>query len=153
GAAVSFVGFYVILAWGRAPLGRISLLTYNVSVLYAYSIAAAAAELARNKGDSDDDDDGDEGQLGHPLIMEIVKHRVIAVGAGILWGLFICRVVWPIPARRKFKEGMAMLYLQMGLIWKRGPLSVLLRSGRTKPYLRSGEQVALQRYGMCCVTL
>lgn len=39
-----------------------------------------------------------------------------------------------------------MLYLQMGLIWKRGPLAVLLNSGATRSYLKTGEQAALQKY-------
>ena len=66
--------------------------------------------------------------------------------AGILWGLVVCRLVWPISARRKFKEGLSVLYLQMGLIWKRGPLAILLRSHCTRSYLKTGEQQALQKY-------
>lgn len=139
GWLISFTAFCVIFVGGNAPLGRITLLTYNVSVLYAYSLTETVPE-----------DDEDEGGL-HPLIMEIVRHRVIAVGAGILWGLFICRFVWPISARRKFKEGISMLFLQMGLVWKRGPLAILLRSDATRSYLRSGEQAAMQRYGRLTV--
>lgn len=137
GWLVSFANYYVILVAGNAPLGRITLLTYNVSVLYAYSLTQKVPE-------------GDEDEVRglHPLIMEIVEHRVLAVGAGILWGLVICRFVWPISARRKFKEGISVLFLQMGLIWKRGPLAILLRSDATKSYLKSGEQAAMQRYGM-----
>ncbi|KAL1842749.1 hypothetical protein VTK73DRAFT_3047 [Phialemonium thermophilum] len=132
---VAFWAFWTIIVRGRAPLGRIALLAYNVSTLYAYSLSQQL----------EDDEGGDEGGV-HPLILEIVKHRALAVTAGILWGLVVCRVIWPISARRKFKEGLAMLYLQMGLIWKRGPLAVLLRSDCTRSYLKSGEQVALQKY-------
>ncbi len=46
-----------------------------------------------------------------------------------------------------------MLYLQMGLIWKRGPLAILLRSDCTRSYLKSGEQAALQRYASRLETL
>lgn len=134
GWLVSFWNFYLIVARGKAPLGRMTILAYNVSTLYAYSLSQRV-----------DDDDDDEGGL-HPIMMKIVKHRVISVTAGILWGLIVCRVIWPISARRKFKEGVSMLYLQMGLIWRRGPLAILLRSDCTESYLKTGEQVAMQRY-------
>lgn len=134
GWLVSFWNFYLIVARGQAPLGRMTILAYNVSTLYAYSLTEQV-----------DDDDGDE--IGvHPLMWKIVKHRFLSVTAGILWGLVVCRVIWPISARRKFKEGISMLYLQMGLIWKRGPLAILLRSDCSQSYLKSGEQVAMQRY-------
>ncbi|KAL2262413.1 hypothetical protein VTK26DRAFT_1407 [Humicola hyalothermophila] len=135
GALVALGSFYVIIARGNAPLGRITLLAYNVSTLYAYSLTQKV----------DDDDDDDEGGV-NPIIKEILLHRFAAVTAGILWGLIVCRLVWPISARRKFKQGLSMLYLQMGLIWRRGPLAILLRSDCTRSYLRSGEQAALQKY-------
>ncbi|KAJ9156705.1 60S ribosomal protein L19 [Pleurostoma richardsiae] len=141
GALVSFFNFWVILDLGKAPLGRITLLAYNVSTLYAYSLTQKV-----------DDDDDDEGGTA-PLIFEIAQHRFIAVTAGILWGLIWCRVVWPISARKKFKEGLAVLYLQMGLIWKRGPLAILLRTDSTRSYLKTGEQAALQRYASRLETL
>lgn len=133
GSFVAFFNFYLIVS-GRAPLGRMTILAYNVSTLYAYSLSQKV-----------DDNDEDEGGI-HPLIMEIVKHRVISVCAGIIWGLAVCRFVWPISARLKFKEGISVLFLQMGLIWRRGPLAILLRSDCSQSYLKSGEQVALQRY-------
>lgn len=132
---VAFWSFWMIVGVGKAPLGRITLLAYNVTTLYAYSLS--------QKVDDDDDDEGGT----NPNINEIVKHRAIAVTAGIIWGLIVCRLVWPISARKKFKEGLSVLYLQMGLIWKRGPLAILLRSDCSRSYLKSGEQVALQRYG------
>lgn len=134
GWAVSFLAFYITIDRGNAPFGRFILLTYNVSSLYAYSLSQKV-----------DDDDDDEGGL-HPAIQTIVYHRVIAVSLGILWGLIVCRVIWPVSARRKFKEGVCVLYLQMGLIWKRGPLAILLRSDATDSYMKMGEQAAMQRY-------
>lgn len=134
GYLVAFWSFWMIVAKGQAPLGRITLLAYNVSTLYAYSLSQKV-----------DDDDDDEGGIS-PIITEIVKHRAIAVTAGILWGLIVCRLIWPISARRKFKEGLSVLYLQMGLIWKRGPLAILLRSHCSRSYLKTGEQQALQKY-------
>lgn len=136
GWLTSFINFYVIVERGKASLGRISLLTYNVSTLHTYAM--------QYKADGKDGT-GSEGGA-HPDIIEIVKHRAIAVTAGIIWGLVVCRVIWPISARQKFKENLSVLHLQMGLIWKRGPLAVLFRSEGSQSYLQSGEQVALQRY-------
>ncbi|KAF4509537.1 hypothetical protein G6O67_003704 [Ophiocordyceps sinensis] len=126
--------FYLILVLNNAPLGRISLLAYNVIVLYAYS-------LSQNVEDDDDDEGGTK-----PLIFNITYHRVVAVTLGILWGMIVCRLLWPISGRRKFREGLSVLYLQLGLMWKRGPLGILIESHNTLDYLREGEQVALQRY-------
>ncbi|KAL7928438.1 Fusaric acid resistance protein-like domain-containing protein [Trichoderma chlorosporum] len=132
---VALGNFYVILAMKEAPLGRISLLAYNVIVLYAYSLTQ----------DVDDDDD-DEGGLD-PLIFEITYHRVVAVTLGILWGILVCRLLWPISGRKKFREGLSVLYLQLGLIWKRGPLAALLEGGGDgRDFLKEGEQMALRRY-------
>lgn len=141
GSLVAFWSFYVIIARGNAPMGRITLLAYNVSTLYAYSLSQKV-----------DDDDDDEGGVD-PIMKEILLHRFTAVTVGILWGLIVCRLIWPISARKKFKEGLSMLYLQMGLIWKRGPLAILLRSDCTRSYLRTGEQAALQKYAARLDTL
>ncbi|EGO61397.1 hypothetical protein NEUTE1DRAFT_77391 [Neurospora tetrasperma FGSC 2508] len=134
GWLMAFWSFWMMIARGQAPLGRITLLAYNVSTLYAYSLSQKV-----------DDDDDDEGGM-HPIIGEIVWHRFIAVTAGILWGLIVCRLIWPISARKKFQQGLSMLYLQMGLIWKRGPLAILLRSDCSRSYLKSGEMTALKKY-------
>ncbi|PHH73147.1 hypothetical protein CDD83_4801 [Cordyceps sp. RAO-2017] len=135
GWLVACWNFYLILVRKNAPLGRISLLAYNVIVLYAYS-------LSQDVEDDDDDEGGTK-----PLILNITYHRVVAVTLGILWGMVVCRLLWPISGRRKFREGLAVLYLQLGLIWRRGPLGVLIESDSTRDYMREGEQVALQRYG------
>ncbi|KAF7540930.1 hypothetical protein G7Z17_g12075 [Cylindrodendrum hubeiense] len=134
GGIVALCNFYWILAVKNAPLGRIALLAYNVSTLYAYSLSQSV-----------DDDDDDEGGAD-PMIFDIAFHRVVSVTLGILWGVIFCRLLWPISGRRKFREGLSVLYLQMGLIWKRGPLTVSLQSNNTVDYMREGEQAALQRY-------
>ncbi|GAW16261.1 hypothetical protein ANO14919_056840 [Xylariales sp. No.14919] len=142
GWAVSFGAFYIMVGRGNAPFGRFILLSYNVSSLYAYS-------LSQNV----EDDDDDEGGI-HPQIRQIAFHRVVAVTIGIIWGLIICRLIWAMPARKKFKEGLAVLYLQMGLIWKRGPLAILLRNDATfTSYMKIGEQAAMQRYATQLQTL
>ncbi|KAG5926287.1 hypothetical protein E4U53_003115, partial [Claviceps sorghi] len=134
GSFMALWNFYMILIVKNGPLGRIALLAYNVIVLYAYS-------LSQNV----DDDDDDEGGM-NPLIFNITYHRVVAVVLGIIWGMIVCRLLWPISARNKFKEGLSVLFLQLGLMWKRGPLSILVSSDNTLEYIREGEQVALQRY-------
>ncbi|KAI5860208.1 Fusaric acid resistance protein-like-domain-containing protein [Durotheca rogersii] len=142
GWAVSFGAFFIMIERGNAPFGRFVLLSYNVSSLYAYTLTQRV-----------DDDDDDEGGT-HPMIETIALHRVVAVSVGIVWGLIICRLIWPMPARKKFKEGLAVLYLQMGLIWKRGPLAVLLRNdGASASYMKMGEQAAMQRYATQLQTL
>ncbi|KAI1778359.1 Fusaric acid resistance protein-like-domain-containing protein [Hypoxylon cercidicola] len=142
GWAVAFGAFYIMVDRGNAAFGRFILLSYNVSSLYAYSLTQKV-----------DDDDDDEGGI-HPIINTIAFHRVVAVSVGIVWGLIICRLIWPMPARQKFKEGLAVLYLQMGLIWKRGPLAILLRNDTAATsYMKMGEQAAMQRYATQLQTL
>ncbi len=110
------------------------MLTYNLSALYAYSLSV-----------KDDEDDDDEGGI-NPHITEIALHRVMAVISGCIWGLIITRVLWPISARRKFKDGLSLLWLRMALIWKRDPLSSLIEGESPKAYMHSGEEFALQRF-------
>ncbi|KAH9906627.1 Fusaric acid resistance protein-like-domain-containing protein [Xylariomycetidae sp. FL2044] len=142
GWVVSFGAFYIIVDRGNGPFGRFILLSYNVSSLYAYSLSQRV-----------EDDDDDEGGV-NPIITEIAFHRVVAVSAGIIWGLIICRLIWPMPARQKFKEGLSVLYLQMGLIWRRGPLAILLRNdAAATSYMKIGEQAAMQRYANQLQTL
>ncbi|KAI9848405.1 MAG: hypothetical protein M1837_000200 [Sclerophora amabilis] len=126
--------FYIIVARGKGPMGRFILLTYNLSALYAYSLSVA-----------DDDDDDDEGGT-EPQITEITLHRVVAVMAGCLWGLLITRVIWPISARRKLKDGLSLLWLRMGLVWKRDPLSILIEGESSSSYMDIREEFELQRF-------
>lgn len=121
-------------------MGRFILLTYNLSALYAYSLSVK----------DEDEDDSDEGGIS-PEIWEIVLHRVVAVMVGCIWGIVVTRLIWPISARRKLKKGTSLLWLKMGLIWKRGPLKTLLDSnlGDThKPYsyMSEREEFELRRF-------
>ncbi|MCJ1294171.1 hypothetical protein MMC34_005728 [Xylographa carneopallida] len=125
---------YLIVAAGKAPLGRFIMLTYNLSALYAYSLSVR-----------DDDDDDDEGGV-NPMISEIAVHRVVAVLSGCLWGLIVTRLVWPISARSKFKDGLSLLWLRMGLIWKRDPLAMLLDGESPNAYMKLREEFELQRF-------
>ncbi|CAD6444534.1 6400fd72-2887-4d17-b4c0-db2a38c545ae [Sclerotinia trifoliorum] len=134
GWVVSLPCFYIIIAKGNGPFGRFIMLTYNLSCLYAYSLSV-----------KDSDHDDDEGGV-RPIITEIAFHRVVAVLAGCIWGLIITRVVWPISARQKFKEGLSLLWLRMGLVWKRDPLSTIVEGEPQYSYMNLREEFEFQRY-------
>lgn len=125
---------YIIVAQGKGPMGRFIMLTYNLSALYAYSLSVKDLE--------DDDDEGGT----NPLITDITFHRVVAVLIGCLWGLVVTRLLWPISARKKFADGLSLLWLRMGLIWKRDPLSMLLDRESPNPYMDLREESDLQRF-------
>ena len=139
-------GFYIIVGQGRGPLGRFILLSYNLTALYAYSLSVRDDEWW----------DDDEEISNSPLIGDIALHRVVAVLAGCLWGLIVTRLVWPISARKKFRNGLSLLLLRMGLIWKRDPLSnlALATNGGAQhqhqhqqdSYMNAKEELELQRY-------
>src|SRR5207302_823295 len=132
---VSLGCFYIIIGKGNGPMGRFILLTYNLSALYAYSLSV-----------KDEDDDDDEGGIS-PEIWEIVLHRVVAVMTGCIWGIIVTRIIWPISARRKLKDGICVLWLRMGLIWKRGPLRMLLDGVNPHiSYMDLKEELEMQRF-------
>lgn len=127
---------YIIVAKGNGPMGRFIILTYNLSALYAYSLSVR---------DEEGDDDDDEGGF-NPIISEIVLHRVVAVLSGCLWGLIVTKFISPISARKKFKDGLSLLWLRMGLIWKRDPLFTLIVGESSIPYMNLKEEFELQRF-------
>lgn len=136
GWCVSLVGFYVMLIWNQGPLSRFFLLTYNLSVLYSYS-------LSINDVDQDLDDRGGV----DPAIWTIVFHRLVAVSIGIMWGLFVTQAIWPVSARRKLKSGLSLLWLRMGMIWKRAPLSILIEgTSKTPSYMDIREELKLRQF-------
>ncbi|KAL9103306.1 MAG: hypothetical protein Q9163_001648 [Psora crenata] len=125
---------YIIIAQGKGPMGRFIMLTYNLSALYAYSLSV-----------KDMDQDDDEGGY-KPIITEIALHRVVAVLSGCLWGLIVTRLIWPISARQKFKDGLSILWLRMGLIWRRDPLNMLLDGASPNAYMDLREEFDLHRF-------
>ncbi|KAL8902513.1 MAG: hypothetical protein Q9207_004633 [Kuettlingeria erythrocarpa] len=125
---------YVIVALGKGPMGRFIMLTYNLSCLYAYSLSV-----------KDLDDDDDEGGIS-PIISQIAFHRVVAVLTGCLWGLIVTRLIWPISARQKLKDGLSLLWLRMGLIWKRPPLECRLHGKTDDAYMDIAEELHLHRF-------
>ncbi|KAJ9500487.1 hypothetical protein H2202_004282 [Exophiala xenobiotica] len=141
--AMAAIGFcmaywtaYIIIGKGKGPMGRFIMLTYNLSALYAYSLMA-----------QDDDGDGDEEDSGkRPLIVQIATHRVVAVISGTIWGLIITRLIWPISARQKLKDGLSLLWLRMGLIWKRDPLAAFTDGVHPDRYMNLREEFYLQKF-------
>ncbi len=125
---------YIIVAQGKGPMGRYIMLTYNLSALYAYSLSVK-------------DEQGDEDEGGNtPMIWEITLHRVVAVLSGCIWGLIITRVVWPISARQKLKDGLSLIWLRMGLIWKRDPLAMFIDGEHPNYYMNLREEFELQKF-------
>jgi hypothetical protein len=134
GWAMSLWTAYIIVAQGKGPMGRFIMLTYNLSALYSYSLSV-----------KDLDHDDDEGG-SNPWVVEITLHRVVAVLSGCFWGLIITRLVWPISARQRLKDGLSVLWLRMGLIWKRHPLSFFLDGPASPATMNLREEFELQRF-------
>lgn len=125
---------YIILVKGQGPMGRFIMLTYNLCVLYAYSL-------------SQDDSKGDQDEGGaHPVITEITLHRVVAVLSGCIWGIIFTRLLWPISARKKLKDGLSLLWLRMSVIWKRDPLSTMVQGTETVEYMNDREKLQVARF-------
>jgi len=133
GWLISLPCFSLIVNSSKVTLGRFTLLTYNISALYAYSLSVR-----------DGEGDGDEGGV-NPIITEIVWHRVVAVLAGVVWGLFVNRYIWPISARSKIRVGLSILWLRMALIWKRDPLNSLIEGESEMTYLNISQELVLQK--------
>ncbi|KAL3457723.1 transcriptional regulator of RNA polII, SAGA, subunit-domain-containing protein [Aspergillus heterothallicus] len=139
--ALAFVGLimstwtaYIILVKSQGPMGRFIMLTYNLSVLYAYS-------LSQKDGQDDLDEGGD-----NPVITKIALHRVVAVFSGCIWGVIITRVIWPISARKRLKDGLALLWLRMSLIWKSGPLSATYDLKQPTEFMTVRDKLEVERY-------
>ena len=129
--------FYLILAKGQGPMGRFTLLTYNLVALYAYSLSRG--------DDRPEDDDNNEGSID-PYLWGILLHRVTAVMVGGFWGIVVVRTIWPISARRKVQDGLCVLWLRMSLIWKRDPLAFVLLGEPRSPYMDIREENHLQSF-------
>ncbi|KAF2747172.1 hypothetical protein M011DRAFT_468061 [Sporormia fimetaria CBS 119925] len=135
GWLVSLQCFYIIVGQGKGPMGRFIMLTYNLSALYAYSLSV-----------KDEEDDDDEGGIS-PEIWGIVLHRVVAVMTGCIWGIIVTRVIYPISARRRVKKGLSLMWLKMGLIWKRGPLrTALANPDSVAGFMTRHEELELRRF-------
>ena len=125
---------YLNIVKKQGPMSRYIMLTYNLSVLYAYSLMQKEA--------LDDDDEGGD----NPVITDIVLHRVVAVLSGCAWGVIITRVIWPVSARAKLKHNLSLLWLRMSLIWKRDPLSTMAMERRLEAYMSPREKLEIERF-------
>ncbi|KAL4801414.1 transcriptional regulator of RNA polII, SAGA, subunit-domain-containing protein [Aspergillus unguis] len=125
---------YIIIVKRQGPMGRFIMLTYNLSVLYAYS-------LTQQDGQDDQDEGGES-----PVIAEIALHRVVAVFSGCIWGIIITRLIWPISARKRLKDGLALLWLRMSIIWKSGPLSATQSLKQPTEFMSVRDKLELQRF-------
>ena len=126
--------FYMIIVKGKGPMGRFILLTYNLSVLYAFSYSQI---------DGNEQDDGGE----HLDITEIALHRVISVISGCIWGIIITRGIWPIRARTKLNDTLHLLWFRLGSIWKSDPLNTMATSEASMPvlYMNSHDKNEIER--------
>ncbi|KAI5364111.1 hypothetical protein Slin14017_G060750 [Septoria linicola] len=131
GWLMSLYGFYVIVGQDNGPMGRFIILTYNLSALYSYS-------LSINDNDNDDDEGGVD-----PAIWEIVLHRTVSVTVGTIWAIIVCRWIAPISARHKLREGLCVLWLRMGIIWRRDPLAMFLLGEPASAYMDIREEAEL----------
>ncbi|CUM51303.1 uncharacterized protein AC631_02216 [Debaryomyces fabryi] len=110
GFLLSIPCFYIIIYWKKNnAFGRFILLTYNLTALYSYSMT--------QKDTEDGNEGGDE-----PIIGEIAFHRYVAVSVGIIWALTMASCFLPNSARGRLKNGLAILWLRMGVIWDSDPL-------------------------------
>ena len=112
GFVMAICTFYVSLLKGQGPLGRFIMLTYNLSVLYSFSLSQSSA-----------DEDPDERHGSNPDITQITLHRVAAVLSGCIWGIVVTRGVWPISARKKLRTTLKLVWLRLGRIWETDPLA------------------------------
>ncbi|THC88697.1 hypothetical protein EYZ11_011854 [Aspergillus tanneri] len=141
-SALAFLGFlmanwtfYMSLLKGQGPLGRFIMLTYNLSVLYAYSLSQRTT-----------DDDVDEGTSQNPDITKITLHRVGAVLSGCIWGIIITRGIWPISARKKLEATLRLVWLRLGRILQSDPLDKRITNpGVPMLYMTAQERLEMER--------
>ncbi|KAJ5836386.1 hypothetical protein N7447_002412 [Penicillium robsamsonii] len=124
--------FYMIIVKGQGPMGRFILLTYNLSVLYAYSYSQT---------DSDEQDRSGE----HLNITEIVLHRVISVTSGCIWGIIITRGIWPIRAWTKLNNTLHQLWLRLQFVWESDPLSTIAIASTPACFMNSQDKLEIER--------
>jgi hypothetical protein len=134
GFLVALPCFYINIAKKDGPFCRFILLTYNLGALYSYSLSI-----------HDDDNDDDEGGID-PAIWDIVLHRFVSVIVGVIWGLIVSRVIWPVKARRKLTDGLSVLWLRMGLIFRRDPLMTIILGDPNSHYMDIREESELHTF-------
>ncbi|KAG7884172.1 hypothetical protein KL938_002044 [Ogataea parapolymorpha] len=107
--------FYIIINWeANNAFGRFILLTYNLTVLYSWTMANKVIDKV-----PDYDDEGGD----NPIIFEIAIHRFLGVSFGVIWALIVTMSLFPNSARSRIRRGLSILWLRMGIIWHSGPLA------------------------------
>ncbi|GAA5931638.1 uncharacterized protein JCM15063_001523 [Sporobolomyces koalae] len=97
GALFSAPNFYIAVTKPQfAPASRFVLLTYNLTVLYAFNLR----------------------EIDVPIV-SIAFHRSIAVAFGVIYGLFITSYVWPYEARRELRKGLAEFFINTSHLYER----------------------------------
>ena len=76
----------------------------------------------------------------------LIHTASIAHKPSCLWGLIVTRLVWPISAQKKLKNGISILWLRMGLIWRRDPLAMLTEGDHPNVYFDLREEFELHRF-------
>ncbi|KAL0575801.1 hypothetical protein V5O48_006179 [Marasmius crinis-equi] len=89
--------FYFLVGQPKyAPSARFVLLTYNLTCLYCYNVRV------------------------HDLsVIEVAKHRALAVTVGVVWAWLVSRYWWPSEARRELGRGLGEFCLNMGWLYTR----------------------------------
>jgi len=87
-------------------------------------------------------------------------HRIVAVCAGVLWGMFITSYIWPISARYDMRVGLSELYLHLGWFFRTRKDDAVSKQAngnmergddvggspisRIRPFLNTKQELALQ---------
>ncbi|KAE8378162.1 Fusaric acid resistance protein-like-domain-containing protein [Aspergillus bertholletiae] len=134
GFVMAICTFYISLHKGQGPLGRFIMLTYNLSVLYSFSLSQSSA-----------DEDPDERSGSNPDITKITLHRVAAVLSGCIWGIIVTRGIWPISARKKLRSTLKVVWLQLGRVWESDPLARRITNpADVAVYMPPGDRLKIQ---------
>ncbi|RIA95229.1 Fusaric acid resistance protein-like-domain-containing protein [Glomus cerebriforme] len=106
GPVMSVFGFFIalgcyhfILYTKYNRIGQFILLTYNLVALYKFNLS-----------------DSEEEDLD---IIEIAMYRAIAVGTGIIWGVYVTTYWWPYEARVELRKGLSQLFINMSWLYNK----------------------------------
>lgn len=117
GFLVALPCFHIILNWpANNAFGRFILLTYNLTILYSYTMSI---------GENEDNNEGG----ANPIILEIAFHRFVAVSLGIVWAVVVTMTLFPVSARSRLRMGLSTLWLNLGVMWKQNMLAYTLKDG------------------------
>ncbi|KAJ8078011.1 hypothetical protein PM082_000213 [Marasmius tenuissimus] len=105
--------FYLLVGQPKyAPSARFLLLTYNLTCLYCYNV-----------------------RVRDISVIEVAKHRALAVTVGVVWAWLVSRFWWPSEARRELGRGLGELCLNMGWLYTR-----LVASNSFAPEYKDDEE-------------